>query len=61
MNCYRCGEIMTLRKIHEYGGYSWAWRCTRCGSIIDRMPTGKYCMKEDPQRNDRIKEASRAR
>ena len=61
MNCYRCGDIMILRKIHEYGGYSWAWRCTRCGVVIDQTLTANHRMKKDPQRNDSIKEPSRAR
>jgi uncharacterized Zn finger protein len=40
MNCYHCGDTMVLKKLHDYGGYSWAWKCTHCGAIIDQILTG---------------------
>ena len=61
MNCYRCGDTMILKKIHDYGGYSWDWKCTRCGAIIDQMLRRNHWMKEDTQQKGEIKEANRAR
>lgn len=37
MKCHRCGEPMILKKFYDYGGYSWSWKCTRCGEIMDQM------------------------
>ncbi len=36
MNSYRCGDTMILKKLYDYGGYYWGWKCTRCGEIIDQ-------------------------
>ena len=35
MNCHRCGSTMILKKVCDYGGYSWGWKCILCGEIID--------------------------
>ena len=36
MNCHRCSGTMILKKFYDYGGYSWDWKCTRCGEIMDQ-------------------------
>jgi hypothetical protein len=49
MNCHRCGDTMTLKKFYDYGGYSWGWKCTRCGEIMDHIVMQNYRMKEVAQ------------
>ncbi len=46
MNCYYCGDSMILKKIDDYGGYSWGWKCTHCGAIIDQIVSEGHWMKE---------------
>ncbi len=61
MNCYHCGDAMILKKIHDYGGYSWGWKCPHCGAIIDQILKENHWMKEDTQQHGRHKEVSTAR
>ncbi|MBN2245106.1 MAG: hypothetical protein JW755_04605 [Candidatus Aminicenantes bacterium] len=35
MNCPLCGSVMIFKKFCDYGGYSYGWKCPRCGDIID--------------------------
>ena len=51
MNCYLCGHTLILNKIDDYGGYSWGWKCTHCGLIIDQILKENHWMKEDTQQN----------
>ena len=37
MDCHRCGGTMILKKICDYGGYSWGWKCFFCGEITDQV------------------------
>ncbi len=54
MNCCRCGDIMILKKIFDYGGYSWSWKCTHCGAITDKMPIGDPRVKGEAKEGNRI-------
>ena len=49
MKCHRCGDTMILKKCYDYGGYSWSWKCTRCGEIIDQMVLQNHPMEKVPQ------------
>jgi hypothetical protein len=51
---------MIFKKIHDYGGYSWGWKCTHCGAIIDQMLRGDRSIKEDTQQEGRIKEVTKS-
>ena len=37
MKCHRCGSTMIFKKFCDYGGYSFGWKCTLCGEIIDQI------------------------
>jgi len=49
MNCHRCDGTMIFKKFCDYGGYSYGWKCIRCGEIIDEVP-------ENPKRRERKQE-----
>ncbi len=54
MKCYRCGDIMILKKIFDYGGYSWGWKCTHCGAITEKMGVSDLRMKDEAKECNRI-------
>ncbi len=54
MNCYHCGDAMILKKIHDYGGYSWGWKCTHCGAITDKVAGGDLLKKGEVKETNRI-------
>ena len=49
MKCHHCGDTMIVKKIHDYGGYSWGWKCTHCGTVIDQVPVGEPWMEKEAQ------------
>ena len=53
MKCHRCGHTMILKKFYDYGGYSWGWKCTHCGTVIDQVPVGEPWMEEEAQEGNR--------
>lgn len=51
MNCDRCGSTMILKKLCDYGGYSWGWKCILCGGILEPTPENSQCLKKVENRN----------
>ena len=49
MNCHRCADSMILKKLCDYGGYYWGWKCIRCGEIIDQMVLQNQPIEKVPQ------------
>lgn len=47
MNCHRCGSSMIFKKLCDYGGYSFGWKCILCGEIIDEIPKNHHQRRED--------------
>jgi tRNA(Ile2) C34 agmatinyltransferase TiaS len=58
MKCHRCGDTMILNKFYDYGGYSWGWKCTFCGQIIDHTVMQKYLKEVAQSQKSLMKEAS---